>query len=41
MIDPILVKNIGGEALERGEAGVKVRDDDFGLVTSKTDEETF
>ena len=35
------MKNVGGEALECGEAGVKVGDDDLGLVTSKSGEKTF
>ena len=40
-IDPILVKNLGGEALEHGEAGFKVKEDDLRLVTLKSGEQTF
>ena len=35
------MKNVGRGALERGEAGVKVREDDLGLMTSKSGEKTF
>ena len=40
-IDQIPVKNVGRGALERGEAGVKVGDDDLGQMTSKSGEKTF
>ena len=33
-IDPIPVKNVGRGALECAEAGVKVKDNDLGLMTS-------
>ena len=35
------MKNVGRGALERGEPGVKVGDDDLGLMTSKSGEKTF
>ena len=35
------MKNVGRGPLERGEAGVKVGDDDLGLRTSKSGEKTF
>ena len=40
-IDQIPVKNVGRGPLLREEAGVKVGDDDLGLVTSKSGEKTF
>ena len=40
-IDPIPVKSVGRGPLERGEAGVKVGDDDLGLMTLKSGEKTF
>ena len=40
-IDPIPMKNMGRRALERGEAGVKVGDDDLRVMTSKSGEKTF
>ena len=35
------MKNVGRGPLERGEAGVKVGDDDLGLTTSKSSEKSF
>ena len=35
------MKNVGRGALEGGKAGVKVRDDDLGLMTSKSGEKLF
>ena len=35
------MKNVVRGAQERGEAGVKVGDDDLGLMTSKSGEKTF
>ena len=40
-IDSIPVLSVGGEALECGEASVKVGDDDLRLVPSKSGEKTF
>ena len=35
------MKNVGRRALERGEAGVKVGDDDLRVMTSKSGEKNF
>ena len=35
------MKNVGRGPLGRGEAGVKVGDDDLGQMTSKSGEKTF
>ena len=40
-IDPIPMKNVGRGPLGRGEAGVKVGDDDFGQMTKKSNEKKF
>ena len=40
-IDPIPMKNVGRGPLECGESGVKVGDNDLGLMTSESGEKNF